>query len=847
MQEMKNFKGRINYAADVKKEKSELSKRAQQYLLKEQGSHDKNPNVIVYKLDDSNLVVIDADNKYTHDYVEHLLKKNNIDCIKTPSIRNVLFHDDDENKYRYHYWFRSTKPLEKKLRINQTELDFLTKELVFEHIDSNIDFAKIPILPDVIYKGIFEIPNPNMPTVVPIVPTVVPIVPIVPTVVPTIIEVIKETETETETKEPTYLETQMAWIDKNTKVVDARSYQTWSHTIFKIYNKYGGNNIGRKMAHHFSKKDEKTYDEYRVDSFWNNIKREKIDCCVFGLTDEQREAMRNQLFESYTQEMIQQTKKNVKQRKKNYSKSNNNQDNDNTNDNDDNDEFPADDYDDNDDNDENRETEIDFNKFIQLKNATDECASMQAYKIIKKNYKYSRGQFFFKKNNLWSCDPDTFKASIHIDVQKLKMFYAETVMVNGKEKKIWKKYCDFLKKLNAVVTLVKYHITNNPDDHFYDKLHSTVKGKLVFLDGVYNFKTKEFNNWESEELKVNPVYSIGCCPHKFPKEDSVSKEFKDECIEKIYGAFTQKQKNDILHFLARAAAGHIEDKLFAQQLMNRDSGKGIQCDWISHAFGKDYVGCVDYTNFILQQNTNDDSAKSNGWLLPFQFKRFMLANESKGDINDKRIKIDGGKLKSVCSGGDEIEARALYQNPINIKIQSTLMIMCNDTLPCSTPDVFDKCLQISGQCQYKSQQFIKEKYEEAKDNPELLDIYKRKFRLEDAELKDIVKTLQWSNALIRILIDNYKPDKVHIEKTKTALDENETSLDENIIENYIVGNETDFISNDELRIDAEQFKVSLKKLKQNLNFCFDQKIKEGKHKDGETRKQGIFGLKYKNE
>ena len=61
-----------------------------------------------------------------------------------------------------------------------------------------------------------------------------------------------------------FIEADKAWIDKNTKVVDARSYKPWSETLFKIHNKYNGNNIGRKIAPYFSQKDKDGYDAVQL-------------------------------------------------------------------------------------------------------------------------------------------------------------------------------------------------------------------------------------------------------------------------------------------------------------------------------------------------------------------------------------------------------------------------------------------------------------------------------------------------------------------------------------------------------------------------------------------------------
>lgn len=297
---MKSFRGYINTkATDLKKEKQNLSRKAQNFLLHNIGDHDENPNVIVHKLDDSKCVVIDTDDKYANDYVENLIEKFGIKMNRTPSLQNIYDNETKENKYRFHYWFQTDNPVEKILGVNKTNLDILTRELCFEAIGYEHS-EEIPRLADTpeFFPSVLRIPNPSQP--------IVPAVAVKP-----------ETAAAVSLCENTSdHETEKAWIDKNTKISDARTYKTWSETMFKIHNKYGNNNVGREMAHHFSKKNKEKYNQQTVDTFWHNIKTEKIDKCVFGLGVDERAAMLNELFLNYQTEMIDTHMKQKKEKKK---------------------------------------------------------------------------------------------------------------------------------------------------------------------------------------------------------------------------------------------------------------------------------------------------------------------------------------------------------------------------------------------------------------------------------------------------------------------------------------------------------------------------------------------------
>ena len=322
---MQTFRGRFNtQAADLKQEKLELSKRAQKFFLYN-GKEDAEPNVLVYKLDDSKCVVIDTDDKYTNDYVENLIEKFGIKMNRTPSLQNIYDNETKENKYRFHYWFQTDNAVEKMLGVNKTNLDILTKELCFEAIgyEHAEEMPKLADTPE-FFPSILRIPNPSQSTI----NYAFESAPTTELVAGQRRFQIVEPQSETVEEQPTaeqapYLYEQKVWIDKNTKAVDARSYKSWSETLFKIHNKYEGNNIGRALAHHFSKKDKEGYNPKNVDYFWNHIKTDKIQNCVFGITEEQREAMRDALFESFKTDLINMTKTNEKKQKEEEKKTKN--------------------------------------------------------------------------------------------------------------------------------------------------------------------------------------------------------------------------------------------------------------------------------------------------------------------------------------------------------------------------------------------------------------------------------------------------------------------------------------------------------------------------------------------
>ena len=474
---------------------------------------------------------------------------------------------------------------------------------------------------------------------------------------------------------------------------------------------------------------------------------------------------------------------------------------------------------------------------------TDEDFSVIAYRRLKNDYVYSQGQLFHKEGNIWSNDTKSFQSSLRTAIIALKMIKRTFVELKGKTITTEVFYCDILKNVRSVATLTEDKIICNPDPEFYQKLHTTTLGKLCFDDGVYDFRRRAFYEWNSHELKTNPVYSLTKIHRNFPK--SVDDAFKRECYERVFiASMGEENAARWVAFLSRAVAGEITDKLFATIITNRDCSKGVTNDWLMSAFGS-YVRQAESTNFLVQrERSGADAAKENGWLVDFQTVRLMLVQEFPIDMKNKGMKINSKLIKSINSGGDQIEGRKNYKDAMTFNIQSSTVFMVNDLPAYTTDDVLEKCVQITSTVQFKQQEFIDEKLEEAEGNEELYEYRKNRFKVADPHLRTDVKSHKWADALVRLLIDNYA-DK-HVTIQKSAIEgEQDIQLDERIISAFkLSGCDDDFVSNEDMRGLAVEWGCSLKKLKIEI-LGMNTKIREGIHKEGSKQFKGFRGIAMK--
>ena len=267
----------------IKRRKFELAGRSQNYFNGTRRIHacDEDHNINVCKIDDTGLLVVDTDGKMEYEYIEGLLKKHNIDAtnLRSPSASHFL--DPEQYYFKNHYWFMRENA-EKNIGVNQTALDILTKDIVFEPVRP-CDHPWLHAVPmsDELYADIYRI------GVGAAVQTKLKFEKPAAAATPVNIVVVDSSIPLEEIK----------FIDENTNAKDAKDYATWKKVMFKIANKYGKTALGLKMARYFSAKCPDNYVETEVDRFYNNIKLEKCGECIFGLSKIEMELKREEMKE----------------------------------------------------------------------------------------------------------------------------------------------------------------------------------------------------------------------------------------------------------------------------------------------------------------------------------------------------------------------------------------------------------------------------------------------------------------------------------------------------------------------------------------------------------------------
>jgi hypothetical protein len=378
---------------------------------------------------------------------------------------------------------------------------------------------------------------------------------------------------------------------------------------------------------------------------------------------------------------------------------------------------------------------------------------------------------------------------------------------------------------NIVECVINKCETNNK---FIEDVWRYTQFKIFFQNGYYDFKENKFimGIFNKTFIKLNKNYS-----------SERNKEAYDIIMNKIlYPVFSIDNKEDdklqyellefFLHRMSRIMAGCIEDKVWVLLQGLRNCGKGVLSDLLKNSF-ESYIMTTNSGNFILKKSNSVDSAKSLSWILDYQFSRLAITQEITIDDNEK---IDGNMIKKFCSGGDYLQARKNHQDEIEFRIQSSLMICCNDLPEIKPSDTMEFCNEF----QMKSK-FVDDDFDISKK----LDTFK--YYKKDNDIKNII--LNRDDIImefINLLFEYYHIKKEYPKQIQMQIEENNDDDDYKTLFNlfHFTNDENDYINNDELKNIVKQAKIpfELKKCKMLLKT---KGVVDGRN----NASRGLKGLK----
>tara|TARA_R100000951_G_scaffold5297_1_gene5805 strand:- start:2187 stop:4562 length:2376 start_codon:yes stop_codon:yes gene_type:complete len=403
--------------------------------------------------------------------------------------------------------------------------------------------------------------------------------------------------------------------------------------------------------------------------------------------------------------------------------------------------------------------------------------------------------------------------------------YYITNNVNGKDKRI-----NVSKIPNHIKNIVEGLICKcQKNNNFISDVWDYTQYKLFFKNGYFDYKLNKFVSgiFNKTFIKINKNYEKS-------NNDKLRKEINNKIFDPIFTIDENqnvKERKQLLEYfkytVGQYLAGNIELKRWTLLQGFRNSGKGIIGDLLKNAF-EGYVMTTNSSNFSYKSN-NTDSQKALSWLIDYEFVRIALTSEI--TISDDE-KLDGNMIKKFTSGGDYIMARKNFQDEKEFKIQSGLIVCCNDCPKIEPNDALEFCDEI----QMKSK-FIDEDYDDVKFNG--FNYYKK-----DNSLKsEFLKRNEIINEIINIFIESYYIQSEYPKELRRELqnnDDNEYLILKELFE--FTKDPKDFIENKYLKdmLKNAQISFTLKKAKMLLKA-------EGAKEHTFKNKRGLFGIKVKDE
>jgi hypothetical protein len=255
--------------------------------------------------------------------------------------------------------------------------------------------------------------------------------------------------------------------------------------------------------------------------------------------------------------------------------------------------------------------------------------------------------------------------------------------------------CSMSNGASGAERIIRIAMTRVPDvPDFLELVRESTRGKLLFLDGYWDFAQRCF------VAGFKGVYGIVRINRPFPCMDdemkqAATKELKEKVIYPVWGRSNTDKGDDweaLRLFLARALAGHVEDKQWGIGQGRRNSGKGVLTQLLEDTFGG-YVGTVPCNNFLARGDWGGDESKKMSWIDICQYVRLVVTSEMRVTTGGKASVIDGDVLKMLCNGGsDTIMIRRNNVDEYPIKIACAFLLMVNDVPDIKPADAYETML-----------------------------------------------------------------------------------------------------------------------------------------------------------
>lgn len=274
----------------------------------------------------------------------------------------------------------------------------------------------------------------------------------------------------------------------------------------------------------------------------------------------------------------------------------------------------------------------------------------------------SNGRVFVKtERGIWTDEKETVKTTMIRQILALNFY-----MVSEKQGAPLKPYSSNMSHARNCRECALALLDDDPG--FISKLDKSSRGFLVYRNGIWDMA----NHCQVPRDDEHTVYSTIMIDRDLPVRD----EALIEEVERRLWSMIAPNANIrayLKRFLARGLAGDTADKEFGICRGSRNCGKSILTAQCQLAFG-DYIGVINGENFVLKASVASEPDISQKWMMKHEFSRLCMSQEI--SMNKTQI-LDGNMVKRFASN-DVLVARGLYKESVKFRVQSRLVMFCNE-------------------------------------------------------------------------------------------------------------------------------------------------------------------------
>lgn len=394
-------------------------------------------------------------------------------------------------------------------------------------------------------------------------------------------------------------------------------------------------------------------------------------------------------------------------------------------------------------------------------------------------------------------------------------------------------YGSNLSKFRAMIPYVK---SLSVDNTWADRTDRSAFGKLLWKNGVYDIKTRQFTKGFDPDIVFHGRIDRNFRTIEDLDDESSNVPLGQDYVDSIFRRiFTEPLDNDIgayyLHILARGLAGENCDMgQFICGIGVTMSGKGVLTTALNIACG-DYVNTFSAESLKHTERSTTDEAAMLRWAFLLRYSRIIVSNEL-----SVKTQLSGTRLKCIAGRGDELKGRVHSGLETSFTPHFLMVLLAND-LPQINP-CDDAVANRATVLEYEKS-FVAE----PKGPCELL---------MDENIKAEVRTVRFCDAFVHLLLSAYHTSPKMPDSMTKAKEEWLGVEDNNVINMFaqqaiFTDDPDDFLSNAAITswLHRNGFECTITKmnteLKRHVGNVYSR-IAMGQKKISGKKSRGWFGI-----